>query len=109
MLLSMRNLLAWMAITLGSILEPLGLFWSLLGRLWVACGLYWVRQGAQMSLMTLLCGREHQLRAQGDQKAACGGSRFDLLKRPVDPCGFLLGGALAPIEELLIRYCTIQP
>ena len=48
-------LLAWMGITLGSILEPLGLFGLLLGRLWVACGLHWVRHGAEMSYLSLLC------------------------------------------------------
>ena len=37
-------LLAWMGISLGSILEPLGSFGLLLGRLWVACGLHWVRR-----------------------------------------------------------------
>ena len=59
------DLLAWMAITLGSILEPLGSFGLLLGRLWVACGLHWVRQGAQMSYLALLCRREHQFEGPG--------------------------------------------
>ena len=92
-------LVAWMAITLGSILEVLGSFGSLLGRLWVACGLYWVRQGAQMSYLALLCRREHQFEGPGGQKGACGVRRFAGLKSPVDPCGVLLGAAVAPIEE----------
>ena len=70
-------LLGWMGITLGSILEPLGSFGLLLGRLWVACGLHWVRQGAQMSYLSLLCGREHQFEGPGGgvgarARAACG-------------------------------------
>ena len=93
------HLWAWMAITLGSILELLGTFGSLLGRLWVECGLYWVRQGAQMSYLALLCRREHQFEGPGGQKGACGARGFDLLKSPVDPCGVLLGGPVAPIEE----------
>ena len=88
-----------MAITLGSILEALGSFGSLLGRLWVACGFPWVRQGAPVSYLAFLCRREHQFEGPGGQKGACGAWGFDLLKRPVDPCGVLLGPAVAPIEE----------
>ena len=42
MLFSMGNLLAWMAITLGSILEPLGSIWvtawQALGGMWALLG-----------------------------------------------------------------------
>ena len=54
------DLWAWMAMTLGSILEPLASFGSLLGRLRVACGFHWVRQGAPMSHLALSCRRERQ-------------------------------------------------
>ena len=60
------DLWAWMAMTLGSILEPLASFGSLLGRLWVACGFHWVRQGAPMSHLALPCRREHQFEGQGE-------------------------------------------
>jgi hypothetical protein len=66
------DLLAWMAITLGSILEFLGSFVSLLGRLWVACGLHWVRQGAQMSYLALRCRREHQFEGPGGREDRSG-------------------------------------
>ncbi len=66
-------LLAWMAMTLGSILEPLASFGSLLGRLWVACGLQWVRQGAPMSYLALLCRREHQSEGPGEPKGSMWG------------------------------------
>ena len=58
-------LLAWLAITLDSILEPLGSLGSLLGRLWVPFGLHWARQGAQMSYLALLCRWEHQFEGPG--------------------------------------------
>ena len=91
MLLSMGTFLAWMAMTLGSILEPLGSFGSLLGRLWVACGLHWVRQGAQMSYLSLLCRREHQFEGPGGVVGARGRA----------PCGPGLGRAVAPKEEYI--------
>ena len=76
-------LFAWMAMSLGSILEPLDSFGALLGGLWVACELHWVRQGAPMTYLALLCRREHQFEGPGGQKGACGGSRFAGLKSPV--------------------------
>ena len=89
-------LVAWMAITLGSILEPLGSFGSLLGRLWVACGLYWVRQGAQMSYLAFLCRRQHQFEGPGRPKGSMWGLK--VCRREI-PCGPLWRRAVPPIEE----------
>ena len=113
MLLSMGiSWLGW-AMTWGSILETLGSFGSLLGRLWVACGLQWVRQGAPMSYLALLCRREHQSEGPGGPKGSMWGLK---VCRAEMPCGPLwpgiepgLGRGVAPIEEQLIRFCTIQP
>ena len=41
------------------------------------------------------------MRAQGDQKGACGGSRFAGLKSPVDPCGPGLRRAVVPIRRIV--------
>ena len=82
-------LLAWMGITLGSILETLGSFGSLLGTLWVACGLQWVRQCAPMSYLALLCRREQQSEGPGEPK----GSMWGLgVCRPEKACGPLWAG-----------------
>ena len=92
MLLSMGTFWLGWAMTLGSILEPLGSFGSLLGRLWVACGLHWVRQGAPMSYLAFLCGREHQFEGPGGPK----GSMWGLgVCRPEKACGVLWPG-IAP-------------
>ena len=79
------DLWAWMAMTLGSILEPLASFGSLLGRLWVACGLQWVRQGAPMSYLALLCRREHQSEAPGGPKGSMWGLKVCRAEKPCGP------------------------
>ena len=73
---------------LGLHFEALGLIGSLLGRLWVACGLQRARQGAQMSYLSLLCRREHQLEGPGGEVGA-----------QVPTRNPLLDAAVAPIEE----------
>ena len=91
-------LLAWMAMTLGSILEPLASFGSLLGRLWVACGLHWVRQGAPMSYLALLCRREHQFEGPGGQK----GSMWGLEVGPAEkPCGIGFAASCGPYRRIV--------
>ena len=88
------DLWAWMAMTLGSILEPLASFGSLLGRLWVACGLHWVRQGAPMSYLALLCRREHQFEGPGGPKGSMGGLKVRIEKRPA-------GGSCGPYRRIV--------
>ena len=90
------DLWAWMAMTLGSILEPLASFGSLLGRLWVACGLHWVRQGAPMSHLALPCRRERQSEGPGGPKGSMGGLK---VCRREKACGPRLQRAVAPKEE----------
>ena len=55
----------------------LRLIWVTAWKAWVPFGIHWVREGAQISYLALLCGRELQFegpggggRAQG--RAACG-------------------------------------
>ena len=89
------DLWAWMAMTLGSILESLASFGSLLGRLWVACGLHWVRQGAPMSYLALLCRREHQFEGPGGPKGSMWGLE---VCHPEKACGPGLRRAVTPLR-----------
>ena len=54
-----------------------------------------------MRHLAFLRGGSINLRAQGDQRGACGGSRFAGLKRPVASCGVLwthAGGTCNPFK-----------
>ena len=87
-------LLAWMGDDLGLHFGALGLIWV---TAWKALGGKWaplVRQGAPMSYLALLCGREHRF-----MRFAFWGQKVG---RPVAACGGLLHPSRSPIEEDII-------
>ena len=93
------DLWAWMAMTLGSILEPLASFGSLLGRLWVACGLHWVRQGAPMSHLALPCRRECQSEGPGGPKGSMGEPRGPRREIPCGPLWPRIAASCVPYKK----------
>ena len=77
--------------------DDLGLHFGALGRIWVRKAwvpfvIHWYRQGAQMSYLALLWGRQHQFEGPGGPKGSMWGLE---VCRPEKACGPLWAGIAA--------------